>query len=135
MNGIQEGGRVKGLLWFRNSLFVSALLWVGLLALAAGNVCQLSGRRLKESVLRQDLSIMRLAIKNYMEDHQRFPQSLQTLLDEKYLREIPKNPFSGKLDWVPHYVNVDLGGGMSTVRIDDVYAVHLTVIGKLPRPQ
>lgn len=65
---------------------------------------------------------MGLAIKNYMEDHQNSPQSLRTLLDEKYLLETPKNPVSEKRDRVPHYVNVDLGGGTSTVGIDDVYA-------------
>jgi general secretion pathway protein G len=114
---------MKSLGWFRNSLLVCAILCAGLLALAAGSGCHLYGRHVKESVLRQDLSIMRLAIKNYMEDHQRPPQSLQTLLDEKYLREIPKNPFSEKRDWIPHYVNVDLvGGGTSAVGIDDVYA-------------
>ena len=76
----------------------------------------------KESVLKRDLLTMREAIHNYMRDRQRPPESLQTLVDQKYLRMIPENPITQKADWVPHYVNFDLGDGKSLICIDDVHA-------------
>ncbi|HJY91727.1 MAG TPA: hypothetical protein VJ255_15685 [Candidatus Acidoferrum sp.] len=76
----------------------------------------------KESVLNNDLQTMRMAINKYTVDRQHPPQSLQVLVDEQYLRMIPTNPITGKVDWVPHYVNVDLGGEKSLECIDDVHA-------------
>jgi hypothetical protein len=65
---------------------------------------------------------MRMAINKYTVDRQHPPQSLQVLVDEQYLRMIPTNRITGKVDWVPHYVNVDLGGEKSLECIDDVDA-------------
>ena len=76
----------------------------------------------RESVLKNDLQTMREAIHKYIVDRQRPPESLQTLVDQEYLRMIPTNPITQKADWVPHYVNFDLGGGKSVVCIDDVHA-------------
>lgn len=65
---------------------------------------------------------MREAIHKYTVDRQRPPESLQTLVDQEYLRMIPTNPITQKADWVLHNVNFDLGGGKSVVCIDGVYA-------------
>ena len=75
-----------------------------------------------ESVLKRDLQTMREAIDNYTHDQEHPPQSLQTLVDEKYLRMIPVNPFTRRADWVPHYVNAAPAGEASIVGIDDVHA-------------
>jgi len=66
--------------------------------------------------------MMREAIYKYTVDRQRPPESLQTLVDQKYLPMIPTNQITKKAVWVPHYVNFDLGGGKATVGIDDVHA-------------
>ena len=56
--------------------------------------------RAKESVLRQNLSTMRLVIDNYTYDKMKAPQSLQDLVTEGYLRTIPADPMSGSTtDW------------------------------------
>jgi general secretion pathway protein G len=51
--------------------------------------------RAKESVLRQNLSTMRLVIDNYTYDKMKAPQSLQDLVSEGYLRDIPVDPILG----------------------------------------
>jgi general secretion pathway protein G len=51
-------------------------------------------RHSKEIILKQNLEAMRYAIKNYAEDKQRAPQSLQQLVESGYLRIIPTDPLT-----------------------------------------
>ena len=56
----------------------------------------------RESVLRNDLYVMRSAIDQYTLDKQKAPQSLQDLVDAGYLKQLPKDPFTNSRDsWVP----------------------------------
>jgi general secretion pathway protein G len=48
----------------------------------------------KESVLKEDLHILRQAIDSYTMDKQKAPQSLQDLVDAGYLRVIPVDPMT-----------------------------------------
>lgn len=65
---------------------------------------------------------MREAIDDYTADKKRPPESLQALVDERYLRFIPVDPVTYKTDWIPHYVTtVDMVGVGPTVGIDDVH--------------
>jgi general secretion pathway protein G len=66
------------------------------------------------------LSIMRQGIDNFTKDREVPPQSLQELVDDKYLREIPTDPLTGKKDWVPHFGTAVLDKGRTTFGIDDV---------------
>lgn len=50
--------------------------------------------RAKESVLRQNLNTMRLVIDNYTYDKMKAPQSLEDLVSEGYLRDIPLDPMT-----------------------------------------
>jgi general secretion pathway protein G len=59
-------------------------------------------QRAIESVLKQDLSIMRHSIGSYTTDLRHTPISLQDLVDAHYLREIPVDPITRKSDWVVH---------------------------------
>ncbi len=52
----------------------------------------------KESVLHQDLKVMRDAIDQYTLDKEKAPQSLQDLITANYLKEIPKDPITGSTD-------------------------------------
>jgi general secretion pathway protein G len=54
--------------------------------------------RAKESVLKEDLFRMRDAIDQYNADKGRYPATLQDLVSEKYLRTIPKDPFTNSAD-------------------------------------
>lgn len=51
--------------------------------------------RSKETVLRQNLTTLRTVIDNYTFDKQKAPQSLQDLVSEGYLREVPYDPMTG----------------------------------------
>ena len=51
--------------------------------------------RAKESVLKNNLFTMRTVIDEYTYDKQKAPQSLQDLVQEGYLRDIPVDPMTG----------------------------------------
>jgi len=56
---------------------------------------QKSVLRARESVLRQNLSSMRLVIDEYTYDKQKAPQQLEDLVREGYLRQMPMDPVVG----------------------------------------
>ncbi len=51
-----------------------------------------SETRAKETVLKENLYVMRQAIQQYYADKGRYPETLETLATEKYLRQIPLDP-------------------------------------------
>jgi general secretion pathway protein G len=51
--------------------------------------------RAKESVLKNNLFTMRMMIDEYSYDKQKAPQSLEDLVREGYLREVPRDPIAG----------------------------------------
>jgi general secretion pathway protein G len=53
----------------------------------------------REAVLRDDLFKMRSLLDQYAADKQKMPQSLDDLVTEGYMREIPKDPITGDRDW------------------------------------
>ena len=52
----------------------------------------------QETVLRHNLSTLRQALDQYREDHGANPESLQALVEKRYLREVPKDPVTGSRD-------------------------------------
>lgn len=57
--------------------------------------------RSRETILRQDLSVMRDALDKYSADKGHFPEALEALVTDKYLRSIPVDPYTKKADsWV-----------------------------------
>ena len=54
----------------------------------------------KEKVMEHDLSLMRRAIDQYYSDRGVYPDELQDLVDRRYLRAIPLNPFTETVDWL-----------------------------------
>jgi general secretion pathway protein G len=52
----------------------------------------------KEAALHSDLFMMRDAIDQYYADKGKYPDALQTLVSENYLRAIPKDPFTNSSD-------------------------------------
>jgi general secretion pathway protein G len=51
-----------------------------------------------EAALLQDLTVMRRALDDYFADKNKYPPSLETLVEEKYLRAIPRDPFTQSTD-------------------------------------
>jgi general secretion pathway protein G len=71
--------------------------------------------RARESVLREDLFQVRDALDQYYADNGKYPAQLADLINESdkartYLREIPKDPFTGAADWVTVSLEGEDGG-------------------------
>lgn len=57
--------------------------------------------RAQEAVLKEDLFRMRDALDQYYADKSQYAPSLDSLVSDGYLRDIPKDPFTGSADtWV-----------------------------------
>jgi len=53
----------------------------------------------REAVLRDDLHKMRTLLDQYAADKGKLPQSLDDLITEHYVRELPVDPVTGEKDW------------------------------------
>lgn len=70
----------------------------------------------KEAVLRQDLAAMRDAIDKYIADKGKYPESLEALVGDKYLRKIPVDPVTERADtWVTVSADNPQSAGVSDV--------------------
>jgi general secretion pathway protein G len=77
----------------------------------------------KESVLKEDLHVMRNAIDSYTMDKQKAPQSLQDLVENGYLKSIPIDPMTRTTDtWVPDQSDALHSIDQSDPGIDDVHS-------------
>jgi general secretion pathway protein G len=87
---------------------------------------QTGTRRARETVLKENLYVMRTLINQYYTDKMKYPATLQTLVDEGYLREIPKDPITNSSEtWieVPEISNPeDMLSGMEIPGIVDVHS-------------
>jgi general secretion pathway protein G len=54
--------------------------------------------RAKEAVLKEDLFRLRDAIDQYYADKSKYPASLEALVSEKYLRQVPVDPITNRTD-------------------------------------
>jgi general secretion pathway protein G len=77
--------------------------------------------RAKESVLRNNLFTLRSMIDEYTVDKQKAPESLQELVSEGYLRQIPEDPMTGSAQtWRVIMEDTPVGGSNSSPGIFDV---------------
>jgi len=53
----------------------------------------------RETVLKENLWQMRRAINQYATDKGRLPESIQSLVEAQYLRDMPKDPITEKEEW------------------------------------
>ncbi len=77
------------------------MLIIGILAAVAIPSFVAAIKSAKEAALREDLHVMRDAIDSYTMDKNKAPQSLDDLVQNGYLKEIPQDPFTHSRDtWV-----------------------------------
>jgi len=77
--------------------------------------------RSKESVLRNNLFTLRSMIDEYTIDKQKAPESLQDLVSEGYLRQVPEDPMTGSdQTWRLIMEDTPIGGSNSAPGIFDV---------------
>jgi general secretion pathway protein G len=77
--------------------------------------------RANESVLKVDLFQMREALDQYYADKNKYPPSLEVLVEEKYVRAIPQDPFTKSTDsWQTILSEPDPGNPSAEIGIFDV---------------
>lgn len=72
---------------------------IGILASIAAPSVQQHVIRARETVLLEDLHQMRSAIDAFYADKGTYPENLEELVENKYLRSIPRDPFTREADW------------------------------------
>jgi general secretion pathway protein G len=72
---------------------------IGILAGIAISNVRFAQTKAREAALKDDLHTLRKSIDDYYADKQKYPDSLQTLKTDRYLRDVPKDPMTGKPDW------------------------------------
>jgi general secretion pathway protein G len=77
-------------------LVVMAIL--GILVAVAVPQLQQAPIRAKEAALREDLFTFRTCLDQYYADKGHYPDTLQTLVTDKYIRKIPVDPFTKSAD-------------------------------------
>jgi general secretion pathway protein G len=71
---------------------------IGILVAIAVPQLQKAPVRAKEAVLREDLFTFRSCLDQYYADKGHYPETLQTLVTDKYIRKIPIDPFTKSAD-------------------------------------
>ncbi|WP_417615461.1 type II secretion system protein [Oceanisphaera sp.] len=83
---------------------IELLVVMGIIAMlltVAGPRYFTSLEKAKETTLRQSLSVMREALDQYYGDSGRYPDSLEQLVEQRYLRKVPQDPIIERSDsWV-----------------------------------
>jgi general secretion pathway protein G len=77
-------------------LVVMAIIGI-LTAVALPNLSK-TPKRAREAALRQDLYTFRTCIDQYFADKGKYPESLQVLVSERYIRKVPVDPFTKSAD-------------------------------------
>lgn len=104
---MQIGNKVRG---FTLIELMIVLLLVALLAGLVAPVVTRSLDQAKESTLKESLYVMRKALDDYYVDKGYYPDKLVRLTEEKYLRNIPLNPYTQSKDsWQLKYHENGLG--------------------------
>ena len=76
----------------------------------------------REAVLKQNLLGMREAIDRYYADKNKWPASLDTLVSEKYIRQVPEDPTTGAPDWQTTVGEPDPTNPSAEAGISDVHS-------------
>lgn len=75
----------------------------------------------REAVLRDDLFKMRSLLDQYAADKGKLPSTLGDLVSDRYMREMPVDPFTGEKDWVPD-MGVDPNSGTDEQGVINVHS-------------
>jgi general secretion pathway protein G len=77
----------------------------------------------REAVLMENLYQMRRAIDTFFADNLRYPDALEDLVDNKYLRSIPRDPFTESTEsWEVIAPEPTLEGQLAEGGVEDVHS-------------
>ncbi|MDD2271685.1 MAG: prepilin-type N-terminal cleavage/methylation domain-containing protein [Desulfuromonadaceae bacterium] len=97
---------------------------IGILAAIAVPNYQWGIIKAREAVLREDLYNFRSVIDQFHTDLGKYPDSVAELKEKGYMREIPKDPFTGKDDWIEVLPPVDPTISQTGISPGRVYDIH-----------
>jgi general secretion pathway protein G len=85
----------------RKVVVLSAIALIGLIIVAALGVAwfQKSVVRTRETVLANNLHVLRQTIDQYAHDNKKAPKTLRDLVSQGYLRAVPIDPITGNDQW------------------------------------
>ena len=113
--------------WYRRNkgfTLIELMIVMAIIVILAGIATALytnSMQRSKEAVLKSDLFRMRDAIDQYYADKNKYPESLDALVSEKYLRAIPVDPITNSADtWQTTMAEPEPGNALAGTGIFDV---------------
>lgn len=86
--------RVRGKAGYTLIELMIVLSIIGILVSIAQPNFQKAVIRARETSLRRTLFVLRDVIDQYYADHGKYPDSLQSLVEEHYIRSVPKDPFT-----------------------------------------
>jgi general secretion pathway protein G len=96
---MQRGIKTRGL--SRGFTLVELLVVIAIIGILVGIAVpqlQKAPIRAKEAALREDLFTFRTCLDQYYADKGHYPDTLQTLVTDKYIRKIPVDPFTKSAD-------------------------------------
>jgi general secretion pathway protein G len=97
----KSGKNMRGVKGFTLIELMIVMAIIGILSAIAVPSYQTGLIKAREAVLRENLYGLRSAIDQHYADLGRYPDSLKDLVDRKYLRDLPKDPFTNKNDtWI-----------------------------------
>jgi general secretion pathway protein G len=74
-----------------------------------------------EAALSRDLFLLREALDQYYADKNKYPPSLDTLVEDKYIRSIPKDPFTRSVDtWQVEFAEPEPGNPSAEPGVNNV---------------